>query len=324
MNSTLPGIAPLQPTLPGPALGSAPASPLAAQQARRRHSYLLGEWREDLRFEVRAQMRNPYAGVELHDIHYVAPREVDAKPSHGFLDFALNHRAGEPRARFPEVRGHHTRPMGDLIFVPADTRLHSTWSGGLQRSVCVLFERDHRLERVWTACELDTALDLRGSALRGAMRRLAQELEHPGFESALMVETLCIQIAIILRRELDCARDGASGGTDRGRLSPGQLARVEEMLNCNGPVPSLGAIASQCGLSPRHFCRLFRAATGTTLTEFAGARRIERAISLLDEGRMPIKQIAWACGFERPAAFSAAFRRATGRQPSAWRTTREN
>lgn len=296
-------------------------SALPPPAAGRRPSWLLGEWREDLRFDVRAQMRTPYAGVELHDIHYVSPREVDTKPSHGFLDFALNHRAGQPRARFPDVRGHHTRAMGDLIFVPAHTRLHSSWAGGLQRSVCVLFERNHRLERDWTASELDAALDLRGGALRTAMRRLAQELEHPGFESALMVETLCIQVSIILRRELDSAGTGADV-PDRGRLSPTHLARVEAMLDCDGPAPTLAAIASQCGLSPRHFCRLFRAATGTTLTEFAGARRIERATHLLAEGRLPIKQIAWACGFATPAAFSAAFRRATGQQPSACRLGR--
>ena len=44
-------------------------SALPPPAAGRRPSWLLGEWREDLRFDVRAQMRTPYAGVELHDIH---------------------------------------------------------------------------------------------------------------------------------------------------------------------------------------------------------------------------------------------------------------
>jgi len=33
----------------------------------------------------------------------------------------------------------------------------------------------------------------------------------------------------------------------------------------------------------------------------------------------PIKQVAWECGFETPAAFSAAFRRVTGYRPRDYR-----
>jgi AraC family transcriptional regulator len=289
--------------------------------ARPTRSILLGEWREDLRFDVRAQAHTPTANVELHDIHFAAPHKVDSRNDYGFIDFALNHRAGEPVAWFPDVRGHRQRRVGDIMFVPAHTRLRSTWSGSLQRSVCVLFEGGGHLERDWSARELDAALDLRDGALRETMGRLAHELENPGFESGLMIESLCIQIAIILRRHLD----GAGGSADRGGgLVAVQLRRVEELLDCAGHAPSLTELAAECGLSPRHFCRLFRAATGRSLTEFAIGRRIERARTLLSEGRMPIKQVAWACGFATPAAFSAAFRRATGHQPSQYRQLRCN
>lgn len=314
MNSALEGIK----LAAGAAAPDVPAPDSATARTR---SILLGEWREDLRFDVRAQAHTPSAGVELHDIHFVAPREVDSRNDYGFVDFALSHRSGDPVARFPDVRGHHRRRMGDLIFVPAQTRLQSTWSGGRQRSLCVLFEGQHQLEREWSASELDAALDLRDGALRETMLRLAHELEHPGFETALMIESLCLQIAILLRRHLDGVGHGAEPG---GRLGAAQLRRIEELLDCAGPAPALGVLATECGLSPRHFCRLFRAATGCSLTEFAIGRRIDRARILLAEGRTPIKQVAWACGFATPAAFSAAFRRATGTQPSQYRQLRVN
>jgi AraC family transcriptional regulator len=44
-----------------------------------------------------------------------------------------------------------------------------------------------------------------------------------------------------------------------------------------------------------------------------------RARARLADARAPIKQIAWECGFETPAAFSAAFRRATGYRPREYR-----
>lgn len=279
-------------------------------------SILLGECRDDLRFKVRAQHVTPYAGVELHDIEYVLPQVTDSVSAFGFVDLALNRRPGDPTGRFPEILGHGRRRIGDMLFVPAHTRLQSSWQGGGQRSVCILFGQEERLHRTWKASELDAALDLRDGILRTTMLRLAGELEHPGFDSALMVETLCVQIAVLLRRHFD----RAPGSSDPGRkLAAAQLRRVEDMLDGAGPVPSLTELASECGISVRHFCRLFRATTGRSLGDFATARRIERAKHLLASGRIPIKQIAWTCGFATPAAFSAAFRRATGQQPSDFR-----
>lgn len=286
-------------------------------------SILLGECSDDLQYEVCAQRLTPGGGVELHDIRHVTPRTVDSRTERAFIDLALSHRPGQSAALFPEIRGHRTRRMGDLIFIPAHLRFQSLWSGGRQRSICVVFgEEDDRLDRDWTAEELDAVLDLREGMLRETMVRLAGELVQPGFESALMIEALCTQIAIILRRHLDGTGHIASQ-TD-GRLGAAQVRSIEDMLDDAGPTPSLSELAQQCGLSSRHFGRLFRLTTGQSLTEYATARRIERAKSLLGETATPIKRIAWQCGFQTAAAFSVAFRRATGLQPSAYREARRS
>jgi AraC family transcriptional regulator len=64
---------------------------------------------------------------------------------------------------------------------------------------------------------------------------------------------------------------------------------------------------------------MFRATTGRTLSDFAAERRIVRAKALLAGRKPAIKQIAHRCGFETAAAFSAAFRRATGVSPREFR-----
>ena len=47
------------------------------------------------------------------------------------------------------------------------------------------------------------------------------------------------------------------------KLSPRSLARTKERLEATGPdTPSLAELAAQCRLSPHHFCRAFKAATG--------------------------------------------------------------
>lgn len=282
-------------------------------------SFMLGHDGIDCAVHVRAQSLTEVAAVELHDVDYHVPQDVDSRVEHGFLDFAITSRAGEPMAVYPEFRGHAPHRVGDLLFVPANVRLHSMWRSGAQRSVCVRFNDDAgHLDRDWTVSELNAGLDVRNGFVRDAMMRLARELQEPGFASPLMVETLCIQLAILMRRHFDAAV-GAIGETRALRLGIDQLRRVEDMIDCVGPTPSISVLARECGVSTRHFCRLFRLTTGHSLTEFAIERRIERARTLLLDPRKPIKQIAWECGFQTPAAFSAAFRRATGQQPSVYR-----
>lgn len=284
-------------------------------------SIILGECSEDLQFHIHAQRHTPVGHVEIHDIRHVTPRTMDSYLDHAVVDLALSSRPGKSVGHFSEVPGHRGRPFGDMIFIPARFRLQSRWTGGPQRSICILFgENGELLAQDWTTSQLDAMLDLRAGPLRETMIRLARELSEPGFETSLMIEALCTEAAILLRRHLDDSQESAHSGT--ARLPAAHLRLVEEMLDCAGPLPSLGDMAGRCGLSRRHFGRLFKITTGQSVTEFAIARRVEKAKALLGETALPIKQIAWQCGFQTAAAFSVAFRRATGLTPRSYREAR--
>lgn len=49
---------------------------------------------------------------------------------------------------------------------------------------------------------------------------------------------------------------------------------------------------------------------------------MERAIELLERTELPVGEVAERAGFTDIYYFSAAFRMATGKSPSAWRTGR--
>lgn len=262
--------------------------------------------------EVRGVITTPQAIVELHDYRFHGPQEADFEPRRGFLDLALSRRPGDPRGRYLDVPRAGPQLMGDIIFIPAGSRLRSQWGGGAQRSVCLEFAAPRENDG-WTPPELDASLDVRSPFVREGLLRLAREIEEPGFESALMAEAICVQLGIDLGRYFRATRSAEPQGT--GRLSTVQLKRIEDMLEAAGPRPSVAELARECGVSTRHFFRVFRMTTGVTLSEFAVERRIMRARALLVERKQPIKQISWACGFESAAAFSAAFRRATGFRP---------
>jgi len=83
---------------------------------------------------------------------------------------------------------------------------------------------------------------------------------------------------------------------------------------------SLEEASGAAGLSRFHFSRVFRAATGSTFTDYVCAKRVERAKELLADGELPIKKICDLAGFSDPAYFASAFRKREGLSPSEYRT----
>ena len=272
---------------------------------------------EAFEYRVRGRLTLPQATVELHDYRFRQPQRALFEQPHGFLDLALSHRPGRALGRYVGAADGGPRPMGDIIFIPADHRLNSEWGAGAQSSICCRFHREPYDREDWSPGELDASLDVRSPFVRDVLVRLAREIEAPGFASEVMAEALCTQLAIELGRYFQTKRSNKD--EHAGRLGAAQIRHIEDRLDGHGHPPSVAELALECGLSTRHFFRMFRATTGTTLTEFAAERRLARAKTMLTAPKPPIKAIAWACGFETAAAFSAAFRRATGTSPRAYR-----
>jgi len=79
--------------------------------------------------------------------------------------------------------------------------------------------------------------------------------------------------------------------------------------------PSLNDIARTVNLSPEHFHRLFRAVFHTTPHQYAEARCMTLAKSLLAEGLLSVTEVAERCGYGDPFYFSRVFRRYFGVNP---------
>ena len=90
------------------------------------------------------------------------------------------------------------------------------------------------------------------------------------------------------------------------------LERLAEPLD-------VAAMARHAAVSPRTFARRFREETGTTPLQWLLSRRVLEARRLLEEGDLPIDEIAWRAGFGTAASLRDHFRRATATSPSAYR-----
>ena len=130
----------------------------------------------------------------------------------------------------------------------------------------------------------------------------------------LLRETMSRALAAQLVRSLAPERPAVAAIDDR------RLKRVVVHIENNlAEDLSLNDLAGIAAMSPYHFARAFRAATGASPLQYVIGARIERARVLLKTTRLPVSQIAFRTGYADPARFSRHFRKRVGTTPGAFR-----
>lgn len=79
-------------------------------------------------------------------------------------------------------------------------------------------------------------------------------------------------------------------------------------------------MAAAAAMSERNFHRRFGDTVGMTPARWLLQERVHRAKLLLETGELTLEQVGAASGFASPETFRAAFRRAVGASPSAYRS----
>ncbi|GGO36870.1 helix-turn-helix domain-containing protein [Deinococcus humi] len=147
--------------------------------------------------------------------------------------------------------------------------------------------------------------------LRSELRR-----EHP--PERLYVESLVNVLAVHLLRTYSAENKALQ--EPRHGLSRGKLERVAHyVLDHLHEDLSLATLAGMAGLSPYHFSRQFKRATGTTPHQYIVLRRGERARTLLSTPRLSLVTIANTVGFTHQSHLTHHVRRHFGVAPSALR-----
>ncbi len=101
---------------------------------------------------------------------------------------------------------------------------------------------------------------------------------------------------------------------------PAAVARARKFIDetLADPLP-LSLVARQAGLSESHFCRVFKEATGLTLTDYVNRRRIEWAKKELLKPQARVSEIAFHIGYQSLSQFNRSFARFTGNSPTNFR-----
>jgi AraC-like DNA-binding protein len=96
----------------------------------------------------------------------------------------------------------------------------------------------------------------------------------------------------------------------------------EILLTHMAPVPTIRKVARSVGMNETSLKHGFKAVFGETLFDFSVRCRMQHALTLLREGRIPVARVAESVGYAHQTTFATAFRRHFGVSPRAMRPPR--
>lgn len=270
---------------------------------------------------IDAELTGP--GVTAQIVRYDIPGPTDAllrDADRYLINMCLTPRPLNARAGYRDRWGpHRFERLGDVFMVPPGEALAVRGEGGQQASVLCYLSSGHIDELLgqrlaWSDRQLATTLDITNARIRNLLFRLTEEVRHPGFASARMLESLSGELAVELGRFcLEVEDAPITGG-----LASWRLRLIDERLAASPAAPALEDLAALCNISVRQLTRGFRISRGCSIGEHIERRQMEAAKRLLVAGES-VKAIAFTLGFASPSSFAYAFRRAVGTTPSTFR-----
>lgn len=154
-----------------------------------------------------------------------------------------------------------------------------------------------------------------GHLIRAAVR----ETETKGTGSAGVLAKLSELIFIEVVRRYAAAVSDTQGGWLSGLRDPGVGRAIRLMHSEPARAWTVALLAREAGLSRTVLAERFTDLLGMPPMTYLANWRMQRAAGLLSAGPASILQVAEQVGYESEAAFSRAFKRATGLSPAHWR-----
>lgn len=260
-------------------------------------------------------------GVDFYSFPEAGSFETNALPYHLLV---LQWSGASPLFQRRGGQTHTTLATpGTIMLLPAGTASYWHWRRphahiNFRISVELLaaasaeagLGRNPRLANIF--CARDRPVEQLGSLLLAELYAPS----HPTQRS--IVNSTSLALAAHLLRVFG-PRPGEIRDISSPQLGPRALDAVLEYIDCNIETPiNLSDLACQARVSRFHFTRLFKRCTGISPMAFLEQARIERAQSLIRQGKFSLAEIAVASGFADQSHFTKRFRVHTGRTPAAF------
>ncbi len=140
--------------------------------------------------------------------------------------------------------------------------------------------------------------------------------DNAGLGEDILDRAVFLELMVFLNRAFDRRCRAAGSGEEEN--TSGYHAQVDDILSyINTHIQddlSLETLSANFFLSSFYICRIFKAATGTTINKYITAKRITLSKSLLSQG-YSVNEACEACGFNDYSNFLKAFSKAVGVSP---------
>jgi AraC-like DNA-binding protein len=101
---------------------------------------------------------------------------------------------------------------------------------------------------------------------------------------------------------------------------PHAVASAKQFVQSHAEEPiKLEQVVRHVKVSRFYFCKLFKKATGMTLTEYVARVRVEKAKTLLGDPSLRISEVVYAAGFGSIPRFNSVFKHFVGMPPTEYR-----
>jgi AraC family transcriptional regulator len=211
---------------------------------------------------------------------------------------------------------------GDIIILPAGVPHSCRFKGDAEFMLMSLdpdlLSRATRAATEREELELRLNWGFRDPLIRETFASLGSVCEEGRVTDRVYGESLVNSLAMHLAR--NCRQLNGHFGTSSRGLSRRQLEQVMDFIH-NTPYAaiSLQAMADAAGLSPFHFSRMFKIATGTSPHQYVLRRRVDVGAEMLLSREDSIASIALELGFADQSHFTMHFKRVHGIGPAAYR-----
>lgn len=222
----------------------------------------------------------------------------------------------------------YTAEAGDLIVINSN-ELHQGFCRNVRSEYyCIIFDASLLQSRHGDACEekyispitqkriLFENLVKSDSMIKTYVDRLVREYTQRQIGYEIAVKATIYELLLYLLRHH--VQKTISPAEYKAKVK--NLNRIKDILKYieshYSEKISLDELGAMAGVSRYYFCRLFKSVTGSTLSAYLNALRVDKAEEMLKSGSANVTEAAMACGFDDLNYFSRIFRKYKNAAPS--------
>jgi len=216
---------------------------------------------------------------------------------------------------FPKVthnyflRENESCKIIDLVFRPGDLSVFTSLD--LKQNMRFLYELKEP--------QIDYLRFLDNGEIKTSLEHILFQQEHPSQQSNMLKKIYFCELYLLISKVIAETRDDL--GKPKNRYV---TLGLDYLANFYSTQLTVEDIASQVGISSRHFSRLFVQELGITVPDYLSILRIKKAKDLLQNSEMDITRIAYSLGFNSSQYFTTCFKRIEHLTPKEYRRVVRN